>query len=128
MRNYLIFFTLTTCAFFYACQQEEKVPDYVMSEDRFVEVLTEFQIAESVVRLSLHRTEDTLIYNDSIYNAVFRKLNIKQADFDSNYNYYLNSPEQFMEIYQKVIENLSSRSAELMGSEGKTEVPENPAQ
>ncbi|MEQ8908344.1 MAG: DUF4296 domain-containing protein [Vicingaceae bacterium] len=99
--------------FLYACQEEEKKPDYLLEEDRFVEVLTEFQLAEAVVRLGYHRTKDSMYYNDSIYQAVFQKVNLSEAEFDSNYHYYLERPKELEKIYEKVITNLSQRTAEL---------------
>lgn len=98
---------------FFACKEEEKVPEYVWEEERFVEVLTEFQLAEAIVRIGYHRDKDSLIINDSLYNAVFRKMNVSRADFDSNYNYYLNDPKRMDSIYANLMTRLSEMSAEL---------------
>ena len=94
-----------------------------MNKERFTEVLTEFQIAESIVRLGHHRSKDSLILNDSVYAAIFRKLSITQADFDSNFQYYSNRPKEFEKIYEQVIDNLSIRSAEITARTKKK--PEN---
>jgi hypothetical protein len=99
--------------FFFSCNKEEKVPDYVWEEERFVEVLTQFQMAEAVVRLGYHRKPDSMYLNDSVYNAAFREVNTSRAAFDSNYNYYLEHPEMLEKAYEKVITNLSTKSAEL---------------
>lgn len=98
-----------------ACKEEKERPDVVLPEDKMVEVMTEFQIAEAIVRLGYHRTPDSLIYNDSIYEAVFDKLEITKSQFDTSYNYYSMNPKEFEEIYKQVITNLSTRAAELKG-------------
>lgn len=98
---------------FSACEEEEKKPEFLWEEDRFVEVLTEFQKAESIVRLGYHKFPDSIYSNDSIYAAVFEKLNIQEADFDSNYRYFLKDPKAMELIYDKVITNLSQEAAEL---------------
>lgn len=110
MKRYLI---ILIFSFLFSCNEAEEKAPYIWSEDRFTEVLTEFQQAEAIVRLGYHRTKDSLILNDSIYNAAFRKMNVTKAEFDSNYNYYLKHPKVLEKIYQEVITNLSERSAEL---------------
>ena len=99
--------------FFAACEEEEKIPDNILSKEKFTEALTEVQIAESIVRLGYHRYPDSLYRNDSIYSSAFRKLKITQAIFDSNMNYYLSRPVELEKIYDQVIVNLSTRTAEL---------------
>ena len=101
----------------FSCKEEEKVPNYVMPEDQFVEVLTEFQVAEALVRLGHHRKNDSIYLNDSIYSSVFRKLNISSELFDSNFTYYSERPKQFEKVYEQVITNLSERSAQLLKKE-----------
>ena len=71
-----------------ACQKKVEKPDYLIEEDGFVEVLTDFQTAEAIVRLGYNRTSDSLILNDSVFAAVFRKHGITEAVFDSNFSYY----------------------------------------
>jgi len=124
MRSFLYVIVLFAL---FSCKEEEKVPEYVMSEERFTEVLTEFQLAEATIRLGYHRTPDSLNYNDSVYSSVFRKLKITQADFDTNYAYYSNSPEQLKKIYEQVITNLSTRSAMLIGKKDEVEGKDDPA-
>lgn len=101
--------------FLFSCQKEEKKPDYLWSEEEFAELLTEVQMAEAFIRLGMHRevTKDSIVHNDSIYASVFRKWEISRQDFDSNYHYYLNHPKKFEAIYEKVITNLSERSASI---------------
>ncbi|MDB4060882.1 DUF4296 domain-containing protein [Vicingaceae bacterium] len=96
-----------------ACQQKVEKPDYLLEKDTFVEVLKDFQTAESIVRLGYNRTTDSLIFNDSIFAAVFRKYEITEAVFDSNFSYYSNNPIEFEELFEKVITNLSTRSAKI---------------
>ena len=93
----------------------EKVeqPDYLWEEEYFIEVLTEFQKAESLVRLGYHKFPDSIYSKDSIYEAFFEKMEISGEDLDSNYRYYLRDPERMEKIYDQVIINLSEQAAEL---------------
>ena len=101
--------------FFLSCGKKEQLPDYVWEDEKFIEALTEFQMAEAIVRLGYHRNKDSMYFNDSVYNAAFRKAGVSEAQFDSNYNYHLNDPEKMEEFYRKVITNLNTRMAEFEG-------------
>ena len=105
--------------FLLACGPEEQKPDVVFSEEKMVEVIAEFQVAEAIIRLGYHRTKDSLIYNDSIYEAVFDKLEITKFQFDTSYNYYSMHPKEFEKIYAQVIDDLSVRAAELKANTKK---------
>lgn len=106
-----------------SCSKEEKNPDYLFEKGKFVEILTDFEMAEAIVRLGYNRTKDSLIYNDSIYSSVFRKHDITEAIFDSNFTYYSNRPQEFEKIFEEVITNLSTRSAKIQGK--REELPIN---
>jgi len=109
-----IFLGIFIYALFTACEaKEEEVPDYLWEEDRFVEVLTEFQKVESLVRLGYHRFPDSAFSNDSIYQAFFDKMEITEEDLDSNYRYYIKDPENMEKIYDRMITTLSQEAAEL---------------
>lgn len=94
-----------------SCAKKEKKPENIWDNDRFAAVLTEVQLAEAAVRLGYHKNIDSLIPNDSVYAAALRKMNTSRSDFDSNYNYYLDHPEEMEKVYEQVITNLSKRSA-----------------
>lgn len=111
MKKYIVI--LVACLTFGACEEEEKTPDYIISEEKFVEVLTDIQKAESIVRLGYTRSADSSYVNDSVYAAVFRKQGVSRADFDSSMNHYLNNLDQMEGIYDQVLENISKESAEL---------------
>ncbi len=109
----------------FSCEEEENVPDYLLEEAKFIEVLTDLQKAESIVRLGYNRYSDSIYLNDSVYSALFRSQKISRADFDSSMNYYLDRPEQLENIYKQVIESLSKESAELKAK--RKELPVEPA-
>ena len=112
MRYFPIAFMVFTML---ACNKEEKKPDYLWEEERFVEVLTEFQITESLVRLGFYKNPDSLFFKDSVYQSLFNKMEINREEFDSNFNYYMKDPKLMEEFYDRVMVNLSERSAIIKG-------------
>tara|TARA_R110000868_G_scaffold155878_6_gene382501 strand:+ start:366 stop:752 length:387 start_codon:yes stop_codon:yes gene_type:complete len=96
---------------FVSCGKEEKKPDYLWPKEKFVEVMTEIQITETVIRLGIHRAQDSIILKDSLFAALFREMEVNRAVYDSNYNYYLKRPAEMEAIFDEVMVNLSERSA-----------------
>lgn len=97
-----------------ACKEEEqKVPDYVWEEDKFVDILTDFQKAESLIRLGYNRFPDSSYVKDSVYAGFFKQKGVTEEEFDSNYSYYLRDPKHMEEIYDRVITKISEEAAEL---------------
>ena len=115
MKQFFLSFLITIGALFsFSCgENEDQKPDYLWEEEHFIEVLTEFQKAESIVRLGYHKFPDSIYSKDSIYQAFFEKMEISGAELDSNYRYYLRDPEKMEKIYDQVIINLSEQAAEL---------------
>ncbi len=113
MKHSLIIILLSVAVF--GCETKHEKPEEIWSKERFVEVLTQMQLAESVIRLGYHRTPDSLYSNDSIYSAALRSVNTNQEEYEQNMDYYLDHPKELEEIYDEVMVNLSTKSAELKG-------------
>lgn len=110
----LLFFILISC-------EDKKVePEYLWSEERMVEVMTEVQLAEALVRLGYHRGADSMHLNDSVFNAAFRAVGVSRVDFDSNFFYYQRHPDQLERVFEQVINNLSARAAEVKAAQMKS--------
>tara|TARA_B100000508_G_C11426874_1_gene261296 strand:- start:551 stop:940 length:390 start_codon:yes stop_codon:yes gene_type:complete len=109
------------CLFGLGCQEKDNTPEYLWDEARMVEVMTEVQIAEALVRLGYHRSTDSMHLNDSVFNAALRTVNTNRADFDSNFNYYQGQPDKMEKVFEQVINNLSARSAEIKAAQLKAQ-------
>jgi hypothetical protein len=119
MRNLVILFGMLLLLS--SCSEDEKKPPYILEEAKFVEALTEMQIAESIIRLGYHRSADSTYTNDSIYAAAFNQVNVSASDFDSTLTYYLERPKELEKMYDLVLERISTRTAEF---KAKQKVPE----
>lgn len=97
-----------------SCGEKADKPSYLWEEDKFVDVMTKFQMAEAILRLGYNRTSDGIYDADSVYASALKEAGVSQAIFDSNYNYYLNHPKDFERIYKKVIVRLNESSARLV--------------
>ena len=89
-----------------SCKEEEKKPVNVLSENDMIEVITEIELTQALVKLKFSNP-DTLIDRQEIYNQTFHNFNITQQDFNKSLTYYCKQPTKLTEIYEKVINNLS---------------------
>lgn len=91
-----------------ACSHD---PDYVIGEKKMVDVLVDVHKAEAVVESNYN------IYNNTadkkkLREAVFLKHGITQEQFDTNLVWYGHHIEDYMKIYEQVIERLKAENDE----------------
>lgn len=91
-----------------ACSHD---PDYVIGEKQMVDVLVDVHKAEAVVESNYN------IYNNNadkkkLREAVFLKHGITQEQFDTNLVWYGHHIEDYMKIYEQVIERLKAENDE----------------
>lgn len=86
-------------------------PDYVLSEKKMVDLLVDVHKAEAVIESNYN------IYNNDadkkkLREAVFLKHGITQEQFDTNLVWYGHHIEEYMTIYEQVIERLKAENEE----------------
>lgn len=99
----ILFLSFTSCK-----QQGEEI----LNKEQMAELLVDVHKSEAVIALNYSKFP-----NDStksiIRAAVFKRHNITQAQFDSSLVWYGNHIEDYMEIYDKVIERLNQENEEI---------------
>jgi hypothetical protein len=104
----LLFSLLFSCT-----KQETSIPEDVLPKDKMAEVLTDFQLAETVVRLQLNYKDS--ITESSLFDKVFEKHQISKEQFDKSFTFYTKHPTILKEIYDECIVNFTEKQAELQG-------------
>ncbi|WP_085536234.1 DUF4296 domain-containing protein [Massilibacteroides vaginae] len=88
---FLVLFLLTTCS---------KVPDHILPEKKMQEVIIDMHLAESIISSDYKRYN-----NDSIkkvlFNSVFTKHGISQADYDSSLVWYARNLDIYLQVYDR---------------------------
>jgi hypothetical protein len=89
-----------------------KVPDHIISEKKMRAVLYDMQIAEAVVETDYetYRTGDE---RQTVYDGVFAKHHITQAEYDSSLVWYGENMELYMRIYKLVLKDINDNIASL---------------
>ena len=88
------------------CGKSDK-PDYLLSKEQMVGLQMDFQILDEKIG-ALRVSKDSgnsiyLVYSDSIY----KKHGVTKEVYLQNYDFYINHSEEFIEIYEAVVDSLS---------------------
>lgn len=90
---------LTTCS---------KVPDHILSEKKMQEVITDMLLTESIISADYQKYA-----NDSIkkvlFQSVFAKHGITQADYDSSLVWYGRNLEIYLQVYDRAKIDIENR-------------------
>lgn len=102
-----------------SCYTENKptieAPDFLMSEELLIDILTDLQLAEGIISHSrLGKTSINRDFKDSIYQVIFDHYNITAEQLNENMDYYNNDLEQMEKMYEQVLTNLSKYETEIM--------------
>ena len=91
-----------------ACSHD---PDYVIGEKKMVDVLVDVHKAEAVIE-SNYNIYSSTADKKKLREAVFLKHGITQEQFDTNLVWYGHHIDDYMKIYEQVIERLKTENDE----------------
>ena len=92
-------------------RKEEQLPKDVISEDKMVDVITEIELTQALVKLKFSNRDST-INQQELFNQVYTDFNITEEKFNNSLSYYCQSPEVIENIYMGVINKLSEKQAQ----------------
>lgn len=89
-----------------------RVPKYIISEKKMRAVLYDMQLAEGLVETK-NESFQTSEERKAVYNAVFSKHQITQAQYDSSLVWYGKNMDLYMRIYRLVLKDVNASVAAL---------------
>ena len=114
--NKKIFLTLFT-AFLIACSgnEEIKIPDTVLPEQKMAEVMVDVHLMEATMNLNIKNVDNVSSGTNVIPSVdIFKKHHINKKQFDESYTFYTHNPELLVEVFEMVLNDLSKMQAEAM--------------
>lgn len=87
---------------FAACS---KVPDEILSEKKMQQVVKDMMIAQSMTSAD-HQSYPDNESKQALYEGVFRKHGITQAEYDSSLVWYGRNLDIYMKVYERVLSDL----------------------
>lgn len=89
-----------------------KVPDGILSEKKMQAVQVDMQLAEAMINLDGKAFPDNA-HKEALYQSVFRKYGITQAEYDSSLVWYGRHLDIYMKVYDRVLADLNRRQQAL---------------
>ena len=119
MHTNLIKLFIVSVLFFSSCkptsEENEVVPETVLSEDQLVKVLTDAYLAEGASGINVKNVPGEKFDSAYVFNPISDN-RIDKAVFDSSMAYYTRHPKKLKLIYDKILDRLS-----VMQAKGKIE-------
>ena len=115
MHTNLIKLFIVSVLFFSSCkptsEEDEVVPETVLSEDQLVKVLTDAYLAEGASGINVKNVPGEKFDSAYVFNPISDN-RIDKAVFDSSMAYYTRHPKKLKLIYDKILDRLSVIQAE----------------
>ena len=89
-----------------------KVPDGILSEKKMQAVQVDMQLAEAMINLDSKEFSDNA-RKEALYQSIFRKYDITQAEYDSSLVWYGRHLDIYMKVYDRVLADLNERQKAL---------------
>jgi hypothetical protein len=104
-KGFTSFFSITLVVFF-CCQSAAKKPDYILSQDQMVKVLSDIYLTEQKV-LGLSLPADSAQQLFYLLEArVFEKLQVSDSVFRQSLAYYNDHPAEIEKVYSALVDSL----------------------
>lgn len=96
--------------FLFSCkpvkEEDEVVPETVLSEEQLIQVLTDIYLAEGASGINVKAVTGEKFDSAYIFNPL-KDNHIERSKFDSSMVYYTRHPKKLKIIYDKVLDKLS---------------------
>ncbi|MBQ6939251.1 MAG: DUF4296 domain-containing protein, partial [Muribaculaceae bacterium] len=107
--NCLIYTIIAIVLILTSCRSQ---PDYVIDEDRMVDLLVDIHKTEAVITLN-YTSYPTDEKKRALREAVYMRHNTNKAEFDTSLVWYGNHLDVYMDVYDRVIERLKQEDEEI---------------
>jgi hypothetical protein len=97
---------------FFSCIKE-KVPHGILSKEKMVPLLVDLHLTEPIYaqRFTLGIPDSTAL--DDLYLSFLKKHKVSRKQFEKSVFYYGKHPEQYKEIYNKVLDRLGEMESKI---------------
>ena len=95
------------------------VPHRIISKDKMADILVDIHLAEAAADNHGFTKPEINLMMASKYDSIFQKHQITFEQFKSSYDYYMNHPAEFSDIYSEVVNKLTTQVSKVR-NKGKT--------
>ena len=99
-----------------------KVPGEYIQPDDMEDILYDYFVSQGIAKEDMENTSRVMDYRRKLYfEAVLKKYNLTQEEFDSSLVYYYTRSDRFVKIWKNVQERLGEAAMEYGASAGEVE-------
>ncbi len=107
--KYYIFLTLSIVLF--SCGNNlDEIPEGIIPKGEMIEVMSEIELTQALIKLKLS-TQDT-VNQQQLFQEVYNEFGVSEEQFNNSLTHYCKDPKLLMNMYGKVIENLTKKQSE----------------
>jgi len=109
--------TLSLLLLILSCKPEkEQIPADVLPKDKMVEILVNVHLVEGSIALQRLTGVQLDLLASKKYDSLFMAEKVPVTNFRSSYDYYLDHPKDLDDIYQEVVNQLSTLQGKYSGA------------
>jgi hypothetical protein len=101
-------------ALFAACNS---TPDYVLSHEEMTQLLADVHIGESLIDANRQNYKDDSLKKE-LKQSILHKHNVTAQQLDTSFEWYGHNIEDYIEVYDRVIEILENQQANVKVEDG----------
>ncbi len=83
--------------------------DSLISQPLMIQVLADVQEIEAGLTVMRNQGKDPGVLTQELYDGLYRKYHISETRFRDNLSYYRTDPENFLKLYEQVLQELKDR-------------------
>lgn len=105
----LSLFAFSVLTLFISCTgKTNSIPSRVIPKDKMVDVLVDIHLAEAAADNRGFTKPEINLMMASKYDSIFQKNETTFEQFKFSYDYYMNHPAEFSDIYSEVVNKLTT--------------------
>lgn len=111
-KNFIFFIALLFLFVRCGDENEDTVPNSIISKEKFTKLLTDFLLAESATNLNIKQVDITKFDSTYKFNPL-RENHVTKSQYDSAVNFYSKHPQLYKQIYDDALLLLSDMQTKI---------------
>lgn len=106
-------FILIALVFLFSCNSKEELPEGIIPQKEFTQLLFQTQLMESYCQEKYVRPD---LYKEILHKSVDSMLQAEgysKETFEASFDYYSLQPKKMFEIYESILESMNTMQVEI---------------
>ena len=91
-----------------SCESEHAITPDLIERDKMVEVISEIELTQALIKLKFKDT----INSQELYDQIYEQFKISEEEFNNSLEFYCQTPKQAEGLYLEAIEVLTAKQVQ----------------